>query len=152
MSANPAPSDATEPSLLDKLLGPMPRWLVYVLIPGFAGPVLILGFIFVSELAHDPQRCPYSRTSEQRVSDKITVREDARSCIPGIEERRFSAVRKDSETVLGRRRFSRDAFEPGRYRWHAAICERGDVCVTVENEGHAQALFREGTPEERAAK
>lgn len=145
MTADPAST-----SLLDRLNGPMPRWLVYLLVPGFVGPVLILGFIFVSELAHDPERCPYTRVSEQRVSVDVTVREDSRRCLPGIEERRFSAVREGSENVLGRRRFATGAFEPGRYRWQAAVCERGDVCVTVENEGHAGALFREGTDAERA--
>ena len=145
-------AEQAEPSILDKLAGPIPRWLIYALIPGFVGPVLILLFIFVSEIAHDPERCPYARAGERRLSDAIAVREDARSCLPGIEERRFTAVRAESEIVLGRRRFSRDAFEPGRYRWRAELSERGEVSVIVDNEGQAQAVFREGTPEERASR
>ena len=141
---------AGEPSLLDKLAGPIPRWLFWVLIPGFVGPVLILAFIFASEVAHEPERCPYERRSEQRLSETITVREDARSCLPGVEERRFSAVRDGSELVLGRRRFASTAFQSGRYRWRADLSERGEVSVTVDNDGHAQAVFREGTPEEHA--
>jgi hypothetical protein len=137
-----------EPSLIDKLNGPMPRWLVYVLVPGFIGPLLILGFIFVSELAHDPERCPYEQRGEQRLSDLITVREDVRSCLPGVEERRFSVVRQGAENVLGRRRFASASFQPDRYRWRAALSERGEVSVTVDNDGHAQAVFREGTPED----
>jgi hypothetical protein len=141
-----------EQSIFDRLTGPIPRWLFYVLIPGFLGPILILSFIFVSEIAHDPERCPYSRATTRPLSDAITIREDARSCLPGIEERRFTAVRGDSEVVLGRRRFARSAFEPGRYRWRAELSQRGEVSVTVDNEGHARAVFREGTPEERASR
>jgi hypothetical protein len=143
-------AQSSEPSILDRLLGPMPRWLVYLLVPGFLGPVLILGFIFVSELAHDEARCPYERRSEQRLSDAITVREDARICLPGIEERRFTVTRANAEHVLGRRRFSSGSFEPERYRWQAALSDQGEVRVTVDNDGHAQAVFREGRADERA--
>lgn len=145
MTANP-----DHASLIDRLNGPMPRWLFYVLIPGFVGPVLILGFIFVSELAHDEKRCPYTYTSTQALNSQISVREDARSCLPGLEERRFTAVRGAVEHVLGRRRFARSAFEPGRYQWRAQLTAQGEVSVTVDNAGHAQAMFREGTAEERA--
>jgi len=148
MAADQAQS--SEPSILDRLLGPMPRWLVYLLVPGFLSPVLILGFIFVSELAHDEARCPYARQSEQRVSDGIRVREDGRICLPGIEERRFTVMRAKEEHVLGRRRFSSGSFEPERYRWRAELSDKGEVRVTVDNDGHAQAVFREGTADERA--
>lgn len=151
MTAEHAESaEPVEESLLDRMSRPMPRWLRYVLIPGFVGPVLILGFIIVSELAHDPTRCPYTYTSTQPLNSEISVREDARSCLPGIEERRFTAVRGSEEHLLGRRRFARTAFAPGHYQWRAELSAQGEVRVTVENEGHAQAVFREGTPEERA--
>lgn len=145
MTANSEPA-----SLIDRLNGPMPRWLLYVLIPGFVGPVLILGFIFVSELAHDEKRCPYTYTSTQALNPEISVREDARSCLPGMEERRFTAVRGVVEHVLGRRRFARAAFAPDQYQWRAELSPQGEVRVTVDNAGHAQAVFREGTAEERA--
>jgi hypothetical protein len=135
-----------EQSLVDRLSGPIPRWVKFLIMAGGVAPVLILGFIFVSELAHDEARCPFSRQSDQRLSVGVSVREDARSCLPGIEERRYSALREGSERVLGRRRFSRDAFEPSRYRWRAELSAQGEVRVTVDNDGHAQAVFREGTP------
>jgi hypothetical protein len=143
-------ADSEPASLIDRLNGPMPRWLLYVLIPGFIGPVLILGFIFVSELAHDEDRCPYTYTSTQALNSEISVREDARKCLPGTEERRFTAVRGAVEHVLGRRRFAPAAFAPGQYQWRAELSPQGEVRVTVDNAGHAQAVFREGTPEERA--
>jgi hypothetical protein len=78
------------------------------------------------------------------------VREDARHCLPGIEERRFTAVRGTNERVLGRRRFASTAFAPDHYSWRAELSPQGEVRVTVDNEGHAQGVFREGTLEERA--
>jgi hypothetical protein len=143
-------ADSEHASILDRLNGPIPRWLIYVLIPGFVGPVLILAFIFLSELAHDEKRCPYTYTSTQPLNSQISVREDARSCLPGLEERRFTVVRGAVEHALGRRRFAGSAFAPDHYRWRAELTPQGDVRVTVDNAGHAQAVFREGTAEERA--
>src|SRR5688500_14706695 len=105
-----------EESLVDVLSRPIPRWMKFLILPGVVAPVLILGFIFVSEIAHDEARCPYARQSDQQLAAGVSVREDARSCLPGVEERRFSAVRGNAERVLGRRRFSSGAFEPNRYR------------------------------------
>jgi hypothetical protein len=134
-----------EESLAERLSRPLPRWAKYLILPGAVAPVLILGFIFVSEIAHDEARCPFSKHSDQQLSVGVRVREDARSCLPGIEERRYSALRDGSERVLGRRRFSRDAFDPSRYRWRAELSTQGEVRVTVDNDGHTQAVFREGT-------
>jgi hypothetical protein len=79
------------------------------------------------------------------LADGVDVREDARRCLPGIEEHRYVAVRAGSEHILGRRRFARDAFSSQRYRWRAELSTQGEVRVTVDNDGHAQAVFREGT-------
>lgn len=127
----------------------LPRWLFYLLLPGLVLPILILGFIFVSELAHDEARCPYIFVSEKHVRDNASVREDVRRCLPGVEERRFTAQHGAKERVLGRRRFARSAFEPGEYSWEPAISEQGELSVTVHNAGHGDAVFREGTSEER---
>lgn len=143
--------DPAEVPIIDRLASaPIPRWLFWVLIPGFVGPVLILVFIFASELAHNESRCPYVRNSTKSVNDQVSVREDRRSCLPGIEERRFSVVRGANEQVLGRRRFARSAFAPGHYEWRVELTTQGDVRVTVDNAGHEQAQFREGTAEEHA--
>jgi hypothetical protein len=135
----------TEESLAQRLSRPLPRWTMYLILPGAVAPIAILGFIFVSELAHDEARCPFAQRTNQQLSVGVSVREDARSCLPGIEERRYSALRAGSERVLGRRRFARDAFDPSRYRWRAELSPQGEVRVTVDNDGHAQAVFREGT-------
>jgi hypothetical protein len=143
-------SDDFRASVLERLHGPIPRWLIWVLIPGVAGPVLILAFIFVSELAHDEARCPYIHTSTKALNSEVSVREDERTCLPGVQERRFTAVRGAQEHVLGRRRFSSTAFAPDHYQWRAELSQQGEVRVTVDNAGHSQAVFREGTADERA--
>jgi hypothetical protein len=128
----------------------LPRWAIYAIVPGFLGPLLILGFIFVSELAHDEARCPYSQVETRQVADAIAVREDRRNCLWNIEERRFVVVRGDRQHTLGRRRFRAEAFAAGRYRWKAAVSAQDEVSVSVYNEGHYDAAFREGTAAERA--
>jgi hypothetical protein len=128
----------------------LPRWLVYVMVPGLLGPLLILGFVFVSELAHDEARCAYQRVSARQLSASIAVREDRRRCLWDAEERRFTVVRGEHERVLGRRRFRVEAFTPGHYHWDAEVGADDQVRVSVHNEGHSDAAFREGTAAERA--
>lgn len=141
----------TEPNDDKPESGPaFPRWAVYVLVPGLVLPVLILGFIFVSELSHDERRCPYSRVSTQALAGGVRVREDRRRCMSNVEERRYTALRGDGETLIGRRRFSPAAFEQGAYRWVAKLGDDGQVHIDVHNAGHADATFREGTAAERA--
>jgi hypothetical protein len=126
----------------------LPRWLIYVMVPGFLGPLLILAFIFVSELAFDVSRCPYATVETRRLSDAIAVREDRRVCLWDVEERRFSVVRGERVRALGRRRFRASAFAPGHYRWTAQRSAQDEVSVHVYNEGHDDAAFREGTPKD----
>jgi hypothetical protein len=128
----------------------LPRWAVYALVPGLLGPVLILGFIFVSQMAYDEARCPYVRAELRQVSASVAVREDRRNCLWNSEERRFTVVRGEQERVLGRRRFRVPDFQAGSYRWRAALSQAGEVRVDVHNQGHTDASFREGTEAERA--
>jgi hypothetical protein len=140
---NVSPTEGEKPFL--------PRWAMWVAIPGLVGPLFILGFIFVSERAHEEARCPYARVSEQTAAPGIVVREERRSCMPGVEDRRYSAVRGDQVRVLGRRRFAPEAFAAPKYSWKASVSEKGEVQVVVENPGHGTGQFREGTREELEA-
>jgi hypothetical protein len=123
---------------------------MYLLVPGFLGPVLILGFIFVSQRAYDEDRCPYVRAELRQLSTALAVREDRRNCLWDSEERRFTVVRGQQERTLGRRRFQRRDFRVGSYRWQAALSPEGEVSVEVHVQGHADEVFREGTEAERA--
>lgn len=128
----------------------LPRWARYVILPGLFGPVLILGFIFVTELAHDEARCPYERGESRALAPEVAVREDQRNCLWDVEDHRFSVVRAGAEQVLGRRRFRAEAFAPGNYNWSATLDAKDQVHVYIKNEGHADATFREGLEHERA--
>jgi hypothetical protein len=128
----------------------LPRWAIYLMVPGFLGPLLILGFIFVSETAHDETRCPYQTLEVRPLSASVSVREDRRSCLWSVEERRFSVLRGPEEHALGRRRFDSAAFGRG-YGWTASLSPDGEVKVQVHNVGHGEATFREGSKDEQAA-
>jgi hypothetical protein len=129
----------------------LPRWVRYLAIPGLVGPLLILVFIFITELAHSESRCPYVSRETRALNTQVSVREDSRNCIWDVEDHRFSVVRGSDEHVLGRRRFRKEAFAPGHYSWSAELDAKDQVHVRVQNEGHSDAQFREGTAQERAA-
>jgi hypothetical protein len=129
----------------------LPSWARYVILPGLFGPVLILGFIFVTEFAHNEGRCPYEAGETRALTPEVSVREDHRNCLWDVEDHRYSVVRSGSERVLGNRRFRAPAFDPGNYSWSAEIDSKDQVHVLIKNDGHADAQFREGTEKERAA-
>ena len=139
----------SEPPKSDTEAPFLPRWVVYVAVPGLLGPVLILAFIFVSELAHDEGRCPYERASVQVINAAVSVQEDRRRCMPGVEEHRYTMLRGGQVRVLGRRRFPPQAFAAGAYRWTASLNAKGQVLVVVHNAGHEEGRLREGGPGER---
>jgi hypothetical protein len=124
----------------------LPSWARYVIIPGLLGPVFVLGFIFVNELAHDEGRCPYIQGETRTLSSSVLVREDHRNCLWDVEDHRFSMIRDGHEKTLGRRRFKADAFAPGNYSWEAKLSDKDEVQVSVHNAGHEDGAFREGTP------
>jgi hypothetical protein len=126
----------------------LPRWVMYAALPGLIAPIVILGFIFVSEWRHAEERCPYRLASSQSLGQDIRVVEEARSCISDVEERRYTLHRGSQTHVLGRRRFPAQAFGPG-YRWTATLSAEGEVQVAVDNPGQEAGKFREGTPSER---
>ena len=123
---------------------------MYALVPGLVGPVLILGFIFVTQLAYDEARCPYELAQTRQLADGLAVREERRSCLWNSEERRYSVVRGDEVRTLGRRRFRDKDFRADVYHWQAELLEDGQVRVQVYNAGHDDAAFREGSAAERA--
>jgi hypothetical protein len=127
----------------------LPRWAIYVMLPGLVGPALILAFIFVTESAHDEARCPYQSVETRRVNETIAVREDRRNCLWDVEERRYSVLRGDQEHALGRRRLRAAAFATGHYHWQVELRAENEVRVNVHNDGHPDAAFREGTAAER---
>lgn len=128
----------------------LPRWAIFAMIPGVAAPLLILGFILRMEYAHDEERCPFTPVDTRTLDATVAVREEARTCLPDVEERRYLVQRGGRSELIGSRRFAPAAFGPG-YRWRAQLSEGGEVSVYITNPGHAERMYREGTPEDEAA-
>lgn len=125
----------------------LPRWSLLVIIPGVAGPVLILAFILRTEMAFDEEHCPYQDGELRQLAPGVAVREQLRRCLPDVEERRYVIERGGARKVLGRRRFAADAFGPG-YGFDGGVSDAGEVQIRVHNPGHADQPFREGTAED----
>jgi hypothetical protein len=124
---------------------PLPRWALWLMLPGIAAPLLVLGFILVTQLAHDPARCPYRESGRQTLLGGVVVVEQKRSCLPAVEERRYLLRRGEYSQLLGERRLPERAFVRG-YRWKAEVSAEGEVKVFVHNDGHGELTFREGKP------
>jgi len=127
---------------------PLPKWALWLMLPGIVGPALIFGFILWTESAHDESRCPFHELSRSTLKDGAEVIEEGRRCVSDVEERRFRLQRAGTTRLLGERRFESAAFGSGKYRWDAVITKEGEVQVTVHNDGHDDLLLREGTAEE----
>jgi hypothetical protein len=128
----------------------LPRWALWLMLPGIVGPLLVFVFIVVTQRAHDPARCPYHEVGRRELAAGVSVLEEARTCIAGVEEHRFSLRRGTKVQVLGERRFDQRAFAPGSYTWQASLSAQGEVHVDVHNAGHDDVKFREGTAAEHA--
>ena len=128
----------------------LPRWAIIAMIPGVAAPLVILGFILRMEYAHDEERCPFTPVATRALDADVAVREEARGCLPDVEERRYLVVRGRRSELIGSRRFAPAAFGAG-YAWRAEVSEGGEVSVYITNPGHPERMYREGTAEDEAA-
>jgi hypothetical protein len=128
---------------------PLPRWALWLMLPGIVGPVLVLAFIVITQMAHDPARCPFHERSRQTLGAGVVVVEEVRSCIPHVQERRYSLLRGNHSQLLGERRLDERAFGAG-YSFAASLSATGEAKVVVRNEGHGELTFREGTAAEHA--
>jgi hypothetical protein len=128
---------------------PLPRWALWLMLPGIVAPLVIFVFIVATQRAHDPERCPFRELERREVSQDASVVEETRSCVKDVQERRYSLLRGTERRVLGERRFDAQAFAVGHYRWSVARTAQGEVQVVVHYDGHEDVLFREGTTEER---
>lgn len=128
----------------------MPLWgKLLIALPAIGFPVVILLFILRNDYAHDERRCPYVTLTTERFNADTEIVEERRSCVDGVEDRRYSVRREDSTRVLGTRRLPPAAFDAPEYRWIADL-RNGQMHLKVTVKGHPVAEFREGTDEERA--
>ena len=129
---------------------PLPRWVLWLALPGAVAPIAIFGFILMTERAHDEASCPFEEVSRRTASPGVDVIEEARRCIAEVEERRFMVERGGERQLLGERRFAPDLFLPDVYSWEIKVSEQGETHVRVVQEGHGTVVFREGSERERA--
>jgi hypothetical protein len=118
------------------------------MLPGIVCPILIFGFIVITQLAHDADRCPYAERSRRPLGADATVLEEGRTCLPRVEERRFTLLRGAQAQVLGTRRLRASAFGKG-YHWNAMRGPGGEVKIVIHNDGYGELTFREGTAQEK---
>lgn len=128
---------------------PLPRWFLWIAVPGALAPIVIFGFILLTEAAHDEDKCPFRELSRRPGAAGAEVIEEARQCIDDVEERRFVMLRDGERYVLGQRRFAPDLFSPEIYAWEVKVSEQGETHVRVTQKGHGEVVFREGSDKER---
>ncbi len=124
-------------------------WRRPILIVVATAPLLVVVFAFVfmarSELAFDESRCPYEEGNVRVVRDGVSVREDDRTCSPGVEEHRWVLLRDhEAPLELGRRRLDARYYEG--YTWTATE-EDGRVRIEIRNPGQDPRVFREPAPD-----
>jgi hypothetical protein len=129
---------------------PLPRWVLWLALPGMLAPIVIFAFIFFTERAHDEGSCPFKELSRRTASEGVEVIEEGRRCIEDVEERRFVVVRNGQRQALGERRFAPALFAPEVYSWEIKVNEAGETHVRVAQKGHGEVVFREGSERERA--
>jgi len=129
---------------------PLPRWVLWLALPGAIAPIAIFAFILFTETAHDEANCPFAELTRRTAGEGVEVIEESRRCIDDVEERRFVVVRNGQRQAIGERRFAPALFAPDVYSWEIKVSEQGETHVRVAQKGHGAVVFREGTESERA--
>ncbi len=120
------------------------RWVGIALSAGMVITVLTVFVLIVrSESAHDQAGCPF-RSLGERTFAGGRVREEERSCLPVISERRY-LLERDHEAAfeIVRKRLASDRFAPTRYRWELADSAQGQLILRVYIDGKLSSEFRE---------
>ena len=103
--------------------------------------LVILVFMARYEAAFDEARCPYEEVETRALRPGLAVREDARTCQPGVEEHRWVVLREGLDPRPVALRPLPEADWEG-YSWSAAE-EDGRVRVEILNPGREPRIFRE---------
>lgn len=101
----------------------------------------IYAFVFMaqSEVAFDEATCPFVEREIRDVEAGVRLREDERTCQPGVEEHRWVLLREGQETLpIGQRRLEAALYEG--YSWSARM-EQGRVRLEISNPGQDPRVF-----------
>jgi hypothetical protein len=110
--------------------------------------VVIFAFVFMarSEIAFDESSCPFRERETRPISDGRSIREDVRICQDGVEEHRWTLVRRGRRSLeLGRERLESRTYEG--YAWSASDDAEGYASVELEVRGRGARHFRERLPD-----
>jgi len=122
-----------------------PWWLPIVVIIGALPAVFaIVIFVFILRYgwAHEESRCPFHDVETRVLDEHASVVEDARRCMPEVEEHRWSVVRDGAAPLeLGRMPLEEEGVTDG-FPWTARI-EGGRVVIDVTNEPDGIFTLRE---------
>lgn len=105
--------------------------------------LVIFGLILRSESAHDEQACPFAQKSEQRMGE-VRVLEEARSCLPEVEERRWLASRPgEAPYELARKRLDKARFASERFGWSLREDDAQGLVLRIEIDGAVASEIRD---------
>lgn len=96
-----------------------------------------------TERAHDESRCAFAKRSTRSLGEVLVV-EEARSCLPELEERRYLVARKGQAPFeLARKRLPKPHFASDRYRWALREDDAHKLVVRIELDGQLSSEFFE---------
>jgi hypothetical protein len=107
----------------------------------------ILVLIVRSESAHDEASCPFAKLDERTFGDAQVV-EEARSCLPEVEERRWLVARPGrTPREFARKRLDKARFASERFSWELEEDEDHKVVLRMDVDGQLLSEFREADSE-----
>jgi hypothetical protein len=105
--------------------------------------LVIFGLIVRSESAHDEASCPFAVRGEKSLGEARVV-EEARSCLPEVEEHRWTVHRAGKPPYeLARKRLDKARFLPSRFQWKLSEDEAHRLVLRIEVDGALSSEFRE---------
>lgn len=103
----------------------------------------VLALIVRNERAHDEQVCKFAPLGE-RVLGAATIREESRTCLPELEERRYLIERVGAKTFeLARKRLPPAYYATDRYVWTAREDKAHKLVVRIDMGGKLMSEFFE---------
>lgn len=111
-------------------------WLKPVLVTLALLPIAVLVYSMVlmqqNEAAFDEAVCGYEEVEVRDIAEGVRIREEGRTCQPGVEEHRWVLLRDGVEPEpIGLRRLDAQLYRD--YRWEARIRDDDRVQLEIHN-------------------
>lgn len=120
------------------------RWIGIVMSALMVVTVLTVFVLIVrTERAHDESRCAFRKRSARDHGAALVI-EEARSCLPELEERRYLVARPEAAPFeLARKRLPMAQFADDRYRWTLREDASRKLILRIEIDGQLSSEFFE---------